>query len=86
MQDHHNSLGMAEIRESPGGQRKKNFTTVGSSMFENSTSRDDFRHYVPKNTNNTIALKNLGPGSYFKSKSPFLKRSFNASLPPSKFY
>lgn len=62
------------------------FSTIGTSMFKNSTSREDFKHYIPKNTNNTIALKNLGPGTYFKSKSPFLKRSFNASLPPSKFY
>ena len=52
----------------------------------NTTSRDDFKHYVAINKNNTNALKHLGPGSYFKSKSPFLKRSFNASLPPSKFY
>ena len=62
------------------------FSTIGTSMFKNSTSREDFKHYIPKNSNNTIALKNLGPGTYFKSKSPFLKRSFNASLPPSKFY
>jgi len=62
------------------------FSTIGTSMFKNSTSREDFKHYIPKNSNNTNALKNLGPGTYFKSKSPFLKRSFNASLPPSKFY
>jgi hypothetical protein len=50
-------------------------------MFKNSTSREDIYHYLPKNSNNTIALKNLGPGSYFKSNSPFLKKTFNASLP-----
>ena len=67
-------------------QTAQKFSTIGSSMFKNSTSREDFKGYIPKNTNNNIALKNLGPGTYFKSKSPFLKRSFNASLPPSKFY
>jgi len=66
-----------------------NFQTIQASqtrMFKDSTSREDFGHYMPNNTNNTIALKNLGPGSYFKSRSPFLKRSYNASLPESKFY
>jgi hypothetical protein len=67
-----------------------NFKTIQQAsqtrMFKDSTSREDFGHYLPNNTNNTIALKNLGPGSYFKSRSPFLKRSYNASLPESKFY
>jgi hypothetical protein len=55
-------------------------------MFKNSTSRQDFKSYIPINKNNNIALKNLGPGSYNKSPSPFLKRSFNSSLPASKFF
>ena len=55
-------------------------------MFRDSTSRNDFGSYIPNNTNNTIKLPNVGPGSYFKGKSPFLKRSFNASLPNNKFY
>lgn len=59
---------------------------MGSSMFKTKTSRHDFASYIPNNTNNNAALKNLGPGSYFNSKQPFLKRSFNASLPQSKFY
>lgn len=59
---------------------------MGSSMFKTKTSRHDFASYIPNNTNNNAALKNLGPGSYFNNKQPFLKRSFNASLPQSKFY
>lgn len=62
------------------------FATIGSSMFKDTTGRDDFQSYIPKASNNTNNLKNLGPGSYFKEKSPFLKRSYNASLPQPKFY
>ena len=65
---------------------KKHNQTLGSSMFKDSTGRDDYKHYVPTNNNNSIALKNLGPGTYFQNASPFLKRSFNASLPESRFY
>jgi hypothetical protein len=75
--------------DGPGSPSKPNpqkFSTIGSSMFRGSTSREEFNHYIPKHTTNTMVLKNIGPGTYFKSKSPFLKRSFNASLPPSKFY
>ena len=48
-------------RQSPSSIKLKNmspgmFGTVGSHMFKDSTSREDFNHYVPKNTNNTIAL------------------------------
>lgn len=66
--------------------RASKFKTIQQHMFKDATSREDFKHYGPKGSNNTIALKNLGPGSYFKSRSPFLKRSYNASLPASKFY
>ncbi len=60
--------------------------TAGLSMFRDETSREQFNHYIPKASNNNIALKNLGPGSYFKEQSPFLKRSFNTSLPNNRFY
>lgn len=70
-----------------GAHLKGAFATIsGSSMFKDQTSRRDFASYIANNTNNTAALKNLGPGSYFNQKQPFLKRSFNASLPPNKFY
>lgn len=55
-------------------------------MFMDSTSRQDHKNYVAQNSNHPNALKNIGPGAYFKGQSPFLKRSFNASLPESKFY
>jgi hypothetical protein len=55
-------------------------------MFKDQTSREDFQHYIATNSNNSNALKNIGPGTYFKENSPFLKRSYNASLPASKFY
>ena len=55
-------------------------------MFKDNSAREDFAHYTAKANNNTKVLKNLGPGSYFKQKSPFLKRSYNASLPNNKFY
>jgi hypothetical protein len=60
--------------------------TIGSSMFKDQTGREDFKHYIPNHSNNPNALKNIGPGAYFKDKQPFLKRSYNASLPSSKFY
>lgn len=60
---------------------KNKFATIGTSKFMDSSNREDFNHYIPSGSNNNIVLQNLGPGSYFKSKSPFLKRSFNASLP-----
>ena len=59
---------------------------AGLSMFRDETSREQFNHYIPKASNNNIALNNLGPGSYFKEQSPFLKRSFNTSLPNNRFY
>jgi len=31
-------------------------------------------------------ITNLGPGSYFRKVRPFLKGSFNVSLPKRKFY
>jgi hypothetical protein len=70
-----------------GGTQQKQYQTItGSSMFKTKTSRQNFGSYMPSNTNHTAALKNLGPGSYFNAKQPFLKRSFNASLPHAKFY
>ena len=85
-----NNSGVGFIGDSTMSINKKGLAptnfTIGSRMFMDSTSREDFKHYLPNNTNNTIALKNLGPGTYFKDKSPFLKRSYNASLPATRFY
>jgi hypothetical protein len=55
--------------------------TAGLSMFKDETSREQFNHYIPKDKQ-----ANLGPGAYFKEQSPFLKRSFNTSLPNNRFY
>ena len=60
--------------------------TAESSMFLDSTDRKKQGTYVPYHSNNNNALQQLGPGSYFKDNSPFLKRSFNASLPTNKYY
>ena len=50
-------------------------------MFKDETSREQFNHYIPKDKQ-----ANLGPGAFFKEQSPFLKRSFNTSLPNNRFY
>ncbi len=33
-----------------------------------------------------VAIVTPGPGTYFDKKRPFLKKSYNASLPKRKFY
>lgn len=81
------SVGLASRAEAQAKVKARlNATTLGTSIFKDQTSREDFKFYIPMNSNNPNALKNLGPGSYFKDRSPFLKRSYNASLPASKFY
>ena len=52
-----------------------------SSTFKDSTSRDDFRSYLAHEKKKAP----LAPTDYFTEARPFLKKTFNASLPPPRF-
>ena len=52
-----------------------------NARFKSSTDRDDHMSYLAhEKTKAPIA-----PNNYFSETRPFLKKSFNASLPPPKF-
>ena len=50
--------------------------------FKNPTTRDDYLSYMAAEKKKP---KEVSPSKYFKDHRPFLKKSFNASLPPAKF-
>jgi hypothetical protein len=63
-------------------------TKKGTSMFKTSYRKIDSLEYPTiSKLNPTLAPSVIpGPGAYFEKKRPFLKKSYNASLPKRKFY
>ena len=53
-----------------------------TNVFKNPTSRDDYLSYLATEKKKS---KDVSPSRYFNEHRPFLKKSFNASLPPPKF-
>ena len=53
-----------------------------TAIFKNPTTRDDYLSYMATEKKKS---KDVSPNRYFKEHRPFLKKSFNASLPPPKF-
>jgi Sperm-tail PG-rich repeat len=60
----------------------------GTSMFRASSRKIESLEYPTiSKLNPTLApATQPGPGAYFEKKQPFLKKSYNASLPRRKFY
>jgi len=54
---------------------------MGDAVFKDSTSRDDFRSYLAAGKKKPP----VAPTDYFKETRPFLKKTFNATLPPPRF-
>lgn len=52
-----------------------------SAIFKDKTDRDDFRSYKAHD----MRKPPVAPTDYFTEVRPFLKKSYNASLPPPKF-
>ena len=52
-----------------------------SSTFKDATSRDDFKSYLAHD----MKKPPVAPTDYFTEQRPFLKKTFNASLPPARF-
>lgn len=50
--------------------------------FKNPTTRDDYLSYLATEKKKPTEVS---PSRYFKDQRPFLKKSFNASLPTAKF-
>ena len=55
---------------------------AGSAAFKNPTTRDDFLSYLASEKKKPA---DVSPGRYFEQNRPFLKKSYNASLPPPKY-
>ena len=53
-----------------------------SAAFKNPTTRDDFLSYMASEKKKPV---DVSPSRYFEGNRPFLKKSYNASLPPPKF-
>ena len=53
-----------------------------SAAFKNPTTRDDFLSYMASEKKKPV---DVSPSRYFEANRPFLKKSYNASLPPPKF-
>jgi hypothetical protein len=51
------------------------------SIFRDNTTRDDYRSYMADKKR----LPKMGPAAYHTGGRPFLKKTYNASLPPAKF-
>ena len=85
-------LAAAEV-PGPGSYQTRNFDVRGSrdssmrmtsdtmAIFKDKTSRDDFKSFLPKKK----IEETIPPNAYFNAERPFLKKSFNASLPPPRF-
>ena len=70
-------------RNSPNNKGAAGGNPLGlTSTFKDSTSRDDHKSYLAHEKNKT----SLAPTDYFTEQRPFLKKTFNATLPPPKFY
>lgn len=50
-------------------------------IFKDTTSRDDFKSYMAHD----VKKPQVAPTDYFKETRPFLRKTFNASLPPPRF-
>ena len=53
-----------------------------SANFKDSTSRDDYKSYMAHEKKKAP----IAPSDYFQEQRPFLKKTFNASLPKPNFY
>ena len=53
-----------------------------TNVFKNPTTRDDYLSYLAADKQKP---KQVSPNRYFQENRPFLKKSFNASLPPPRF-
>ena len=73
------------IEESP---LNTSLTKKGTSMFKSTFRKIDQHDYptLSKLNPTLIPAQMPGPGAYFGKQRPFLKKSFNASLPRKKFY
>ena len=65
----------AVVRNSP---RK---VSESNAIFRDRTSRDDFKHYLAHEK----YKPQVAPNAYFEETRPFLKKTFNASLPPARY-
>ena len=64
------------MRKSP----EKMFTNQNA-IFKDVTDREDFLSYKAHD----MKRPQVAPNNYFSDTRPFLKKSFNASLPPPRF-
>ena len=55
---------------------------TNTAVFKNPTTRDDYLSYLASEKKKP---KDVSPDKYFRETRPFLKKSFNASLPPPRF-
>jgi hypothetical protein len=57
-------------------------------MFKTTFRKLDYQEIptLSKLNPTLVAIVTPGPGTYFDKKRPFLKKSYNASLPKRKFY
>ena len=58
-----------------------NRDSVDSAAFLGRSTREDYLSYMAHDKHKAL----MGPGGYHKTVRPFLKKSFNASLPPARF-
>ena len=69
------------LRTSVGISRAES-TEPNTAGFLGKSGRDDYLSYLADKKR----LPSMGPAAYHQTGRPFLKKSFNASLPPAKFY
>ena len=78
----YNRLGTQEGRPSPEKMHAHPNQQFGlTANFKDSTSRDDFKSYLAHEKKKAP----LAGSDYFQETRPFLKKTFNASLPPPRF-
>jgi hypothetical protein len=80
--DYYNNSKMQTIQHSTAKITHISSPQKGAAPAFMDTTRRDFAEYADRRyRENRVAA----PGQYFKEERPFLKKTFNASLPPFKF-